>query len=414
MARPNVSQPALREGWYPDPFDQSRLRLWDGVAWTDKVMASPRPRHRRGLVALVLLCVLSVATAIGRSPAHPTALLSSARGEPSTLAPVDSGLTAPGGVRIEPPVLPLDQVAEPGPRSQAANTGGAPSGVSGLPIPAYRADFPDPSLIVVGGKWWAFGTGAGTNVRSMSSPDGRSWTAEVEALPAVAPWAQPGSASGPSVVRVADEYLLYYSVRHAATGRQCASVAVSGTVEGPFSDATREPLVCEGPTGRPTRPFPYIAPDHSIYLLWVGDAGGRAPATLRAQRLTPDGMTLTERSATLLTAGESWQGGTFEAPSMVRAGSRYLLVYGAGAERANSAIGFASCDAPLGPCRDQSIDQPWKAAEPGVLGPHSPDVFVDPAGRGVIAFTASAGGGPDRALLWIQSLRVEHGVPQAF
>jgi hypothetical protein len=39
---PQTPQPA--EGWYPDPNDSSRLRWWDGSAWTDHTHGGDEPQ----------------------------------------------------------------------------------------------------------------------------------------------------------------------------------------------------------------------------------------------------------------------------------------------------------------------------------------------------------------------------------
>lgn len=55
-------------GWYPDPQDRSRLRLWDGALWTDRVVAAGAagpPPSRRGGTARVVAAVAGVALVLG-------------------------------------------------------------------------------------------------------------------------------------------------------------------------------------------------------------------------------------------------------------------------------------------------------------------------------------------------------------
>jgi beta-xylosidase len=56
-------------------------------------------------------------------------------------------------------------------------------------------DFPDPSLINVGGTWYAHATsGNGYNVQIARSSDFNSWTRlDKDALPTAPSWANPGS-----------------------------------------------------------------------------------------------------------------------------------------------------------------------------------------------------------------------------
>ena len=59
--------------------------------------------------------------------------------------------------------------------------------------PVYGGDFPDPSVLQVGGSYWAYSTGsAGRNLQVMSSPDLRTWTVPVDPLPVLPSWARPG------------------------------------------------------------------------------------------------------------------------------------------------------------------------------------------------------------------------------
>jgi hypothetical protein len=32
-----TSDPSALPGWYPDPYDPSQLRYWDGAVWTESV-----------------------------------------------------------------------------------------------------------------------------------------------------------------------------------------------------------------------------------------------------------------------------------------------------------------------------------------------------------------------------------------
>jgi len=113
-------------------------------------------------------------------------------------------------------------------------------------VPAYPGDFPDPFVLVVGTTYWAYSTGsAGRNLQVMSSSDLKKWTAPADPLPVLPAWAQPGFTWAPGVVRPGGTYLMYYTVRDAASGRQCITVASSIGPGGPFADTSSGPLVCQ-------------------------------------------------------------------------------------------------------------------------------------------------------------------------
>lgn len=70
---------------------------------------------------------------------------------------------------------------------------------------------------------------------------------------------------------------------------------------------------------------------------------------------------------------------------MVRSGSTYFLFYGGNNwDSANSAIGYATCSSPLGPCVDRSTSAPWFATNPTgtpPIGPQGPTIFTDRTGQ---------------------------------
>ncbi len=56
-------------------------------------------------------------------------------------------------------------------------------------------------------------------------------------------------------------FVMYYTVRHRASGRQCVSVAVSVLPQGPFVDASLAPLVCQFERGGSIDPSPFVDSD---------------------------------------------------------------------------------------------------------------------------------------------------------
>ena len=77
---------------------------------------------------------------------------------------------------------------------------------------------------------------------------------------------------------------------------------------------------------------------------------------------------------------------------MVETSKAFYLFYGAGDwDSSSSAIGYATCATPLGPCTDRSTVGPWLASGPdgaAPTGPQGPAVFVDGKGRIRLAFAA--------------------------
>ncbi len=259
--------------------------------------------------------------------------------------------------------------------------------------PVYADDFPDPSVLLVGSTYWAYSTGsAGRNLQAMSSPDLRTWTTPVDPLPVLPYWAQSGHTWAPDVLPLAGEFLMYYTVRDATLGRQCVSVAFSSDPAGPFTDTSSGPLVCQVDRGGSIDASP-VATSAGTYLVWKSDDNAlRRRTHLWSQQLSGDGRSLVGPRSLLLSADAPWQGSIVEGPSMVEVGAVYYLFYGANAwNSASSAIGYAWCVSPLGPCINASIVAPWMASHGTGYGPSGPDVFVDASGAIRLAYHAWTG-----------------------
>ena len=159
--------------------------------------------------------------------------------------------------------------------------------------PAYPGDFPDPSVLVVNDRYWAYSTGSGgRNLQVMSSPDLRTWTTPVDPLPVLPSWARVGFTWAPDVLPATGTVLMYYTARDAASGRQCISVAASAVPIGPFTDTSTGPLICQIANGGSIDASPVVTAT-GTYLVWKSDdnALGRR-SHLWSQRLSADGRAL--------------------------------------------------------------------------------------------------------------------------
>jgi Glycosyl hydrolases family 43 len=266
------------------------------------------------------------------------------------------------------------------------------------PVLAYGGDFPDPDVLVAGGVYYAYSTNvAGTNVPVMSSTDLKTWTATAEALPPLPRWASAGRTWAPAIAAKGGGYVLYYTVTQTSSGRQCISAATAASPVGPFNDTSSGPLVCQLDRGGSIDPEVFTDSGDS-YLLWKSDdnAFGR-PTSLWVRRLAATGVGFAPFTSAvrLLSQTASWQAPAMEGPAMVRSGSTYYLFYGANNwSSSGSAIGYATCSRPLGPCVDRSTAGPWFAtsstgAPPA--GPQGPTIFADAAGQLRLGFAAWKG-----------------------
>jgi hypothetical protein len=288
---------------------------------------------------------------------------------------------------------------------------------------AYGGDFPDPHVLVVGDVYYAYSTNvAGVNVPVMSSTDLVSWKATSEALPPLPGWASPGRTWAPAVLARGGVYVLYYTVAQTSTGRQCISVATAASPAGPFRDTSSAPLVCQLDRGGSIDPYVFTDSGGSSYLLWKSDdnaLGRRTSLWGRALAAGGVGFASFSSPVRLLSQTAAWQAPAIEGPAMIRSGSTYFLFYGANNwDSSSSAIGYATCSRPLGPCVDRSTTGPWLASGPsgpGPVGPQGPTVFSDTAGRLRLGFAAWKGAigyasGGVRAL-WTAPLSFVNGKP---
>lgn len=275
-------------------------------------------------------------------------------------------------------------------------------------VPVYPVNFPDPFIVPHDGRFLAYATnaeGLRANVQMAVSDDLVRW-APLErdgklhdAMPVLPAWAEPGWTWAPEVLRRGDRWLLYFTARERASGRQCTGVAVADDPLGPFVSEADAPLVCQRALGGTIDASPFRDADGQLYLYYKADANavGR-PTDIFVQRLTPDGLALTGAAVALLRNDRPWEAHVIESPTMVRRGDDYVLFFSANhfgwepdQRLSPYAIGYARCAGPMGPCAD-APENPIlaSAAGPGnacLSGPGHQAVF-EARGRQYLVFHA--------------------------
>ncbi len=238
--------------------------------------------------------------------------------------------------------------------------------------PVHPENFPDPGVLRADGTWYAYGTNStAENVPMLASTDLVTWAAGGDVLPGLGRWAARGHTWAPEVAATAaGRYVLYYTARSTATGRQCIGAAVAVAPVGPFADPAAGPLVCQAGEGGSIDASPYTDEAGAMWLLWKNDGNAIGePTYLYAQRLTADGLRLTGAAARLARNDTAWEGHVVEAPQLVRHAGRLYLFYSANAFDADAyAVGYAVCDTPLGPCAD-APENPVLRTAPAAAGP---------------------------------------------
>lgn len=236
-------------------------------------------------------------------------------------------------------------------------------------VPVYRANFPDPFILPHEGRYLAYATNAErfqANVQMAESEDLMNWAPIKgggklhDAMPVLPAWAERGWTWAPEVIRQGERYLLFFTAREKASGRQCTGVAHSTDPLGPFTSEAKEPLICQRDLGGTIDASPFRDADGQLYLYYKADANAVGkPTDIYVQRMTADGMGLTGEPVTLLTNDQPWEAHVIESPTMVRWGDAYVLFYSANhfgwephQRLSPYAMGYATCTGPTGPCID--------------------------------------------------------------
>ena len=285
----------------------------------------------------------------------------------------------------------------------------AAQSTQGGPSPQYGFDFPDPFVLVAGADRFAFATNSsGGNIQVLRRQSDGSWTTAGDALGRFPDWAQAGRTWAPSVLPRLIGYVMYYTVREAASGRQCVSRATSLGPGGPYVDTSTGPLACGDREA--LDPEPTVAADGTPVLLWKRER----PAAIVAQALAPDGLALIGTERELLRANQRWEDSNVEAPSMLVTGSGAWLFFSGGYwSGVKYATGVVHCAGALGPC-DASSSAPLMSSHGRVAGPGGASVFQQSPGTFGLAYHAYVSpnvGYPASRLLFIATIGLASGRP---
>jgi beta-xylosidase len=239
-------------------------------------------------------------------------------------------------------------------------------------VPTYAANFPDPFILQHDERFFAYATNTDKgreNVQMAWSRDLISWQPVTDrgddkklhdAMPVLPPWAARGHTWAPEVLKTGTGFLLYFTARDRKSDLQCVGVAASPHPLGPFTSKAPEPLVCQKELGGTIDASPFRDAEGQLYLYFKND-GNRIgkPTAIFAQRLSPDGLSLTGDRVSLLRNDKPWEAHVIEAPTMARTPGGYTMLFSANDfgwqehhRLSPYAMGYARCDGPMGPCTD--------------------------------------------------------------
>jgi beta-xylosidase len=267
----------------------------------------------------------------------------------------------------------------------------SPSEAKMFENPVYDANFPDPFIVRKGATYHAYATNNDeANVPTLRSEDLVDWREARDAMPELGSWVTPGKTWAPEVLRREDgKYVLYYTAASTEAGRQCIGHAVGDAPEGPFVDRDEEPFICQAEEGGSIDASPFVDEDGTLYLCWKNDGNAIGRDTyIYVQKMSPDGLELVGEPTRLIKQDAGWEGALVEAPLMWKREGRYYLFYSANAFYDETyAVGYATCEGPLGPC-EKASENPILKTGNGAVGPGHVAVIEDGAGETWVAYHA--------------------------
>ena len=293
-------------------------------------------------------------------------------------------------------------------------------------LPALNHDFPDPTVIRVGGKYYGYATNSMVNgkyahIQLASSDDMVHWKDEGDALPAGAVWAS-RDFWAPHVIYDPKQkkYVLFFSAESKvdSTGK-CIGVAFSDSPEGPFVDMG-QPLI-SGKDFEDIDPCAIIDPKSGKKLLYWGS--GFHP--IQVQELSDDWKSFKRGShpkAVMYPKQEGRYDNLIEGTWIDYANGYYYMYYSGDnccGQSANYAVMVARSKDPFGPF--QRLGQANGSGSSVILeknsewtAPGHNSIFRDEKGRVYIAYHAVATGvsmKPAGRVLMISPVVYEKGWP---
>ena len=251
---------------------------------------------------------------------------------------------------------PLSSTSEKG--SKESSTTGPAAAATATSAPALFAnpvlpgDFPDPSVVKVGGTYWASATSSnwGPAFPLLKSKNLTGWELVGHVFPDKLPdWAD-YYFWAPEITQEGNKTYVFYTA-HQKGGNLTVAVASADRPEGPYRD--HGPLVGQ-PAGS-IDGFPMRDENGQLYLVWKEDGNSiNQPTPIWAQPLNEARTALTGEKKELFRNTETWEGNLVEGVSMVRHDDYFYAFYAA-----NGCCG-RTCTHGTGVARTKNLLGPWE------------------------------------------------------
>jgi len=332
----------------------------------------------------LLLVLLLAACGQNQQAAQPT--LPAQAEQVTTVAPAETSAAATTGAS-EPTTSAETATTEATSTVEASAPATVTPGPGEFANPVIDRDFPDPDVVKVGDTYYAYATNFGsTNIQVAKSTDLVKWEQLNDALPVLPLWSYPGYTWAPEVTSWDDgqTFVMYFTIRHAESNKQCIGAATSEEPEGPFQPVGDQAFICQLDEGGSIDASSFVDEDGTQYVLWKNDGNCCGMTTwLYLQKVSADGLTLEDEPVQLVQNDQAWEGNLVEAPTLWKHNGKYYLFYSANSYAgADYATGYAVADAITGPY--QKPDEPLLSTDfkqGAAVGPGGQDIVFDDDGE---------------------------------
>lgn len=262
--------------------------------------------------------------------------------------------------------------------------------------PVIPSNFPDPTVIEVGGKWFAFATrtkGSAIHVQAATSPNFNTWSlatnsdgSQYDALPTLGSWVDTSTTLSsnvwaPSIVELsANSFVMYYSAtaKSSNKGAHCIGAATATSVLGPYTPKPNA-LFCPLAQGGAIDPAGFQDINGQRYIVYKIDGNSIGAATpLILQPVAADGITLQGTATTLLNNNGASDENVIEAPSIARTQyGTYVLTFSSGTFTDSSyTVSYAVSNSVTGPYT-RNPNPLFKTGVDGLTAPGSATLASD-------------------------------------
>jgi xylan 1,4-beta-xylosidase len=225
--------------------------------------------------------------------------------------------------------------------------------------PVAAGDYPDPSVIRVGGDYWATATSSewAPEFPILHSRDLINWTIVGAVFDRRPDWSV-GSYWAPEISQYGGRFYIYYVARKKDKGPLCVAVATARRPQGPYRD--HGPLVCQEVGS--IDGFPVTDERGQRYLLWKEDGNSVSrPTPIWAQRLSANGTRLVGERREIMRNTEPWEkhaslpyGDLVEGPAVVRRNGWFYMFY------SGNFCCARECNYMMGVARSRNLLGPWE------------------------------------------------------